>query len=233
MESYSFSRAGKFHTERNMPNEDYVAILKDDDLVVSAITDGAGGKKAGKEAAQLIAPVIAEWIFDTFWEQYYRDGEVVRREAVQIINSRLKPYAQTHGIKETDLACTLIVAAMDSQGRCLCIHLGDGVILRRNMKHAANQADIVSTPENGATKNATFLTMNCNMWQHIRYCRWRNPDTECIITLSDGAQIPVVELDSVEGWLVTASCLLDEKSIVAHLILQSPTDDCSLAIISR
>lgn len=233
MEGYSYSSAGKLHKELNMPNEDCVVIQKNDDLAVSVITDGAGGKRAGKEAAQLIAPAFAEWIYTNFGELYYRNGDFVRGEAVRIINSCLKAYAQSHCYEETDLACTLIASAMDSEGRCFCIHLGDGVVLRRLAGQDIYCAEIVSPPENGLTSQETYLTMNCNMWRHIRYCRWKDPETECIISLSDGAQTHIVEPYSVEGWSITASCQLDAGNLMNHLMHRHPVDDCSFTIISK
>lgn len=233
MEGYFYSSAGKLHKELNMPNEDCVAILKNDNLVVSVITDGAGGKKAGKEAAQLIAPAFADWIYTNFWELYYRNGDFVRGEGVRIINSCLKVYAQSHGYEETDLACTLMAAAIDAEGRCLCLHMGDGVVLRRMAGQDINRAEIVSPPENGLTSQETYLTMNCNMWRHMRYCRWKDPETECIISLSDGAQTHITKLDNAEGWTITSSCPFDGRSIVNHLRCQQPVDDYSFAIISK
>lgn len=233
MEGCFFSHTGKYHIEHNMPNEDCVVILKNDDLAVSVIADGAGVKKAGKEAARLIVPAIAEWIYDAFLELYYRNGEYVRREAVRIINICLKSYAKSNGIEENDLACTLMAAAMDSDGRCLCIHMGDGVILRRMEGYDIKQAEVISPPENGLTSKTTYLTMNCNMWGHIRYCRWNDPETECIISLTDGAQTHIADLENAEGWSVTASCQLDARNVVNHLMCQHPVDDYSFAIISK
>lgn len=233
MESYCFSNPGEYHRERNMDNEDCVIVLENDKLVVSVITDGAGGKKAGKEAAQLLAPAIAKWIRENFLELYYRNGDLVRGETVRIINACLKPYAQSHGYEEADLACTLMAAAMDSEGRCLCIHLGDGVILRRMKGDDINRAEVVSLPENGLTPGATYLTMNCNMWRHVRYCRWNDPNTECIISLTDGAQTHIATLDNAEGWTITLSCPFDVGEIINHLMHQEPVDDYSFAIIFK
>lgn len=233
LEVYSYSCAGTFHAERNMPNEDCVATLKNDNLVVSVVTDGAGGKKAGKEAAQLLAPDFAEWIFSTFQELYCRKGDYVRAEAVRIIDSLLKAYAQSHGYEENDLACTLMASAIDSEGRCFCIHLGDGIVLRRMAGDSVNSAEVVSPPENGLTSQETFLSMNCNMWRHIRYCRWKDPKTDCIISLSDGAQTHIAKLENTEGWSINTSCQLDAKSIIQYLINAQPSDDHSFAIISK
>lgn len=233
MNIFFLSCAGKYHTALNMANEDCIATRKNDNLVVSAITDGAGGKTAGKEAAQILAPIMADWMFNTFLDQYYRCGDIVRREVVEIVSKNLKQYARTNGIDETDLACTLMVSAMDSDGHCLCIHLGDGVILRQNTGYDKIRADIVSAPENGLTRNTTFLTMNCNMWQHIRYCRWKDPNTEYIIMLTDGAQTHIVDLSKTNGWSVIASCQLDAAHISERLASQYPEDDYSIAIISQ
>lgn len=233
MESCSYSCAGSFHTELNMPNEDYVVILEKENLVVSVITDGAGGKKAGKDAAQLIAPTLAEWIYTNFEALYYRNGDFVRGEAVWIINSCLKAYSQSHGYDETDLACTLMATAMDSEGRCLCLHMGDGIVLRRMAGADINRAEIVSPPENGVTSQETYLTMNCNMWKHIRYCRWKDLKTECIISLTDGAQTHIAMLDNADGWSITLSCPFDSGKIINHLIHQQPVDDHSFTIISK
>ena len=233
LESYSYSCAGKFHTELNMPNEDCVVILKKEDLAVSVITDGAGGMNAGKEAAELIAPTLAEWIYTNFEELYYRNGDFVRGEAVWIISSCLKAYAQSHGYEESDLACTLMAAGIDAEGRCICLHLGDGVILRRMTRDDINRAEIVSPPENGLISQETYLTMNCNMWKHIRYCRWKDPETECIISLTDGAQTHIAKLDNAEGWAITSSCPFDSEKIINYLLHQQPVDDHSFTIISK
>lgn len=233
MESYCFSNPGEYHRERNMDNEDCVIILENDELVVSVITDGAGGKRAGKKAAQLLAPAIAKWIRENFLELYYKNGDLVRGEAIRIINACLKPYAQSHGYEETDLACTLMAAAIDSEGRCLCIHLGDGIILRQNDKYCGDVAEVISPPEKGASLGSTFLTMNCNMWRHIHYCRWRTQKYDHIIMMTDGASDHIADLRGMDGWSIKVPCQLDAKSIVNYLKDQHPVDDYSFALISN
>jgi len=216
-----------------MPSEDYVVTHIAPTMGAAVVADGAGSSKAGLIAAQILAPRILHWICESFEEICYGDGEIVRRKAVQIITKCLRTYAVDHDIDETELACTLSAAAMDSKGRCLCINLGDGIILRQKEGHPKNVADIVSRPENGLIANSTYLTMNCNMWEHIRFYRWMDDTTTSIIMMTDGASEHIAPGDCTDHWHLTAPCQLDTIHAQTYLEHTTPEDDYSFAMIVK
>lgn len=199
----------------------------------AVVTDGAGSTKAGLIAAQVLAPEILGWISESFDEIYYGDGDAVRRQAVQIIFNCLRGYAIDHNIDETELACTFSAAAMDSNGRCLCINFGDGIILRQKQRDGSNVADVVSRAEKGLTANSTYLTMNCNMCKHIRFYRWKDANTISIILMTDGAAKHIAPEGGMDLWSLIAPCQLDEIHVQNYLDRSEPEDDYSFVILER
>lgn len=224
-----FSRTGRYHSDQGMPNEDYCQARNTEHLTVTVLADGAGCFEAGRAAAQLLVPEVAEWLSSTFLEQYYCDSLTVRARLIHLITKLLRTYAEEYNLDPKELACTLIVAAVDSQGRGIVLHLGDGVVLRKRDQDMC--CSVISTPENGLSANATYLTMNCNMFEHCRFYRLQETVPFRLIAMTDGAAAHLVERSGKDGWVYTAPCCLEADPLLKYLKTIEPIDDYSIAIL--
>ena len=232
MECYSFSKVGSYHRALEMPNEDCVASVKTPNgIVVSVICDGAGSKKAGGIAARILAPKILHWMATSFSEQYFSEGETVRRRLVGLVRRTLQEYADTSGVEECELGCTIMVGGVAPDGRCLCLNLGDGWILDQKKDNLDNQAGIVSLPERGIVAQSTYLTSSSELFAHIRYYRWKDTETKKVILLTDGAAENLVNTDQLDECNITAACRFEKNEIFEFLTAQNPQDDYSCSIL--
>lgn len=229
LHSMFFSRTGRYHSNQGMQNEDYCQIRNAEHLTIAVLADGAGCFEAGQIAAQLLVPEVVEWLASTFLEQYYCESMTVRARLVHLITKLFRNYAEEHSIDPKELACTLIAVAVDSQGRGLVLHLGDGIILRQRDQDGC--CSVVSTPENGLTVNATYLTMNCNMFEHCRFYRLQETGPFRLLAMTDGAAAHLVDRRGKDGWVYTAPCCLESDDILKFLEEIKPIDDYSVAIL--
>ena len=226
---FVISNTGKYHMKQNKPNQDYALALEKGGISVVVLADGAGSFDAGGVAARLLVPEIVEWMSSNFLELYYCDGAIVRKRLVYLITKLLRGYSEKHNLNSSDLACTLIAVAVDSKGRGIAFHLGDGIILRQ--RDQGTCCSVISSPENGLTTSTTYLTMNCNMFEHCRFYRLQESGPFRLIAMTDGAAAHLVEQRGRDGWVYTGPCFWEEDPLVKYLKGVAPSDDYSLAIL--
>lgn len=224
-----FSHPGSYHTKHGMTNEDRVRIVEKDNISVTVMCDGAGGLTAGGIAAELLSCKLADYVLDQFDVLYSSSSEKAKYTMICTIEDTLSEYANDNNISVEELATTIMIAAVDvSSGRCICFHLGDGIIFMEEQ----NIVNVVSPPRYGANKNKTFLTANCDLWKHLRFYRWNNPNLKTLILMTDGAMEHLVELVDLKGWTYLNHCPLDIISIKEFLLNKSPEDDFSCSILT-
>ena len=221
---------GRYHKENNMPNEDHASFAQNSQLAVIAISDGAGAMGNGGAAAVVVSNALREELFTKFQEYYFADGNTARRKVALLTKQLLTKYSQDNNIDSSSLACTIMVAAMDAEGRCICFHLGDGIILRRKKNHET--WDVVSSPRNGLQSNTTYLTMNCEMWCNLQFYRWKDSERESLLLLTDGASNHLVNRDDHSGWQFTPDCEVNMDSIKKYIDEKMPDDDYTCGIVS-
>lgn len=230
-ECLSFSETGHYHRMHGLPNEDYISIRRNDSLAVMVICDGAGGLGTGKVAAQLTAKQIAEELHSHFKEFYFSDSGSAKRRIEQLVHICLNKYAATANIVPSDLACTILTVALDREGRCVCFHLGDGIIFRKKKQNT--EWDVVSSPRNGLIQNTTYLTMNCDIYKELQYYRWKDDELQSILMLTDGASEHLLKRSGQRGWEFSDVCETTIANMKKHLDSVEPQDDYSGGMISR
>lgn len=224
-----FTHPGRYHTDTQSANEDHCAAYSGDALAVSVLCDGAGGAGAGGEAAKVVSELLAGILRARFSELYYCEGSQARAVIVRLVTDALREYSLETGTGEQELACTILASAMDREGRCICFHLGDGIILQREQ----GEMRVVSPPMNGLVPGSTYLTMNCDMWRHLRYYRWQSPDTAQLLMLSDGAAEHLVRREPGTGWKFLPESSGNLGFLEAWLLGRDPWDDYSVASLSQ
>lgn len=221
---------GQYHKERNMPNEDHASSAQNGQLAVMAISDGAGAMGNGGVAAAVVSNALCKELFEKFQEYYFSDGNTAKRKLALLTNQLLTEYSQSNNIDPSSLACTIMLAAVDDTGRCICFHLGDGIILRRKKNHES--WDVVSSPRNGIQSNTTYLTMNCEMWNNLQFYRWKDPEHESLLLLTDGASNHLIYRTGSIGWQFTSSCEVNMQSIKQYIDAKNPDDDYTCGLIT-
>lgn len=206
-------------------------MIERGDLAVAVICDGAGSFAAGGTAAELVSDLLAKTMADRFRELYFCDGPTARLRIAQLIARRLADHSRTAGIPERELACTILASAMDGEGRCICLHLGDGIILQRDRGEPVMR--VVSPPMNGLVPGSTYLTMNCDMWRYLRYYRWQSGRTMELLLLTDGAAEHLVCRRGGAGWVLIPEGPTDLKTLKTWLDRHEPRDDHTAARVTR
>lgn len=224
--SFVFSSAGKYHQDNNRPNEDCIVMKKSGNVSVIVACDGAGSMNGGKEAAMLISDLLTNELASNFKSLYFSEPEVAKRHTIQAVEMCLITFAHDNKMDASELACTIVAAAMDDAGRCICFHLGDGMILRRRVGN--NNWDIVSSPRNGIIPNSTYLTMNCSLLTNLQFYRWKDPAMEQLLLLTDGAA-DLFKKQDINGSLQENNY----SRICDYLQACDPYDDFSFGIFTR
>lgn len=226
-----FSETGGYHRSVKAENEDAVFSVSTDSVVAVAVCDGAGGLCGGGVAAKLVSETVGSELINRFKEFYVSDSVSAKWKIAQKITECLSFYAEQNSLAQSDLACTVMAAAMDIEGRCICFHLGDGIIFRKKKGSAC--WDVVSSPQNGLKKNTTYLTMNCDLGLRLQYYRWKDPAAERLMLLTDGAAEHLVNRDRKHGWTFANGRDFEIHGIKNYLDGLSPEDDYSGGMIIR
>ena len=218
MRCSAFARTGYFHKENFIPCEDYYSIIEKCGLSILVICDGAGNKKSGAIAAKLVSELVVKYLYENFERLYFMNSEDAKRRIVQKIDNCLSKYGKTEGIIEKELACTIIAVAIDKNQRCICLHLGDGIVF--HYKHNQTVPRVISSPMNGINTKSTFLTMNCDLNQYLQFYRWQENARGTFLLMTDGAQEHFMKFQEVSRESFSDGVKkLDE--------LQTYLDDCS------
>lgn len=207
-------------------NEDCIAVLRGSRLICAVVCDGAGSFSAGSEAAAQTSQFLTGLLSGRFEEFFRMSGGQAQQAVAHAVEGALRDYSFRSGTPARELACTILAAAVHRDGRCLCLHLGDGFILQRNGPE--EPASVVSAPMNGLVPHSTYLTMNCDMERFLRLYRWQCPSLRQLLLLTDGAAEPLGgdRLCGVAG-------LWDLKALRSLLEQNCPSDDHSAALITR
>ena len=229
--TYDFlSFPGEDHLHMGRANEDRIRIESRDGLTAAVVCDGAGSFGSGAEAAELISNALAQLLHRRFEALYAQPGDQVRTLLVRTVERTLGRYSRSSGIAKEALACTILAAAVHEDGRCICIHLGDGIILQKDRDQ--DRTSVVSCPMTGLAPHSTYLTMNCELERYLRFYRWQASSLERLVLLSDGAAEHLVRLRGGDGWVYAAG-EPEICSIRRRLYSVKPRDDHSAVVISR
>lgn len=227
---------GRHHRQDNVPCQDHVTVLRDDEVVCCALADGAGSRNNSHLGAQCVTQTVAHQMihrFEALWELDHAAlaAEVIS-SCVQALG-RLEPPIY-------ELASTLLFCAAHRDGRFLAGHLGDGVMVLEQ----SHTLTVFSPPENGEYQNETYFITGPDAQQHLRLRRgtWMEPGT--LLLMSDGTAdslyhyadgTPAPACQTLAGWLRDG-----EEAVISQAIrdnLEGPfarrtSDDMSLIVLN-
>ena len=227
MNFYSFSKPGQRHRDQNQESQDQIFGIRGSDRISVCVSDGASFTPYGREAAQKVATLAARLFYDRFWPLMLAKPDAVRRELCAAILPELQRYAKEKNIPPEWMAATLLVLAMDEQGRYLCVHLGDGAILEQP-RDTPDRFRMLSAPSNGVLPHSTYLTMNADLMAHLKFSRSLEAMPQKLLILTDGAD----ELLRTDSCQRTLPCRFSGPAIEQYLDALHPQDDYSAVEIS-
>lgn len=219
---------GTYHIRNGMPTEDHYSLRQSDDISVAVLCDGAGSAQHGSAAAQIISGLLSRYIYENFDMIFGELPDVVLRKAAQMIDGSLTAHSQRKAIDAREMASTVMAVAMDTGGRCICFHLGDGIILRKTGENP--ELEIVSSPQNGILENTTYLTMNCSTAERMKFYRWCDEEVSELVLMTDGAYSCAFE--NVNG---IRRAVMNDASVIKCVSgrRKNAEDDCSCIVIER
>lgn len=221
MKIEKISKRGKYHQNIDSENQDILQIYNFEEVTLAIICDGAGEFSHGKDAAKRVADTIAELCQEWGRTMFEKKASYIKKVVQKKIKEDLLLCAEHMQINPEQLATTIVALIINNRGDFIAIHLGDGGIIGK--VYEKKEASVISSPENGIFKNYTYLTMNCNMHEHLRVYKNEKKYKELLL-FSDGAE-------EVDSWFEVMSGEEDFKQFITKVENVQTKDDLSLIMI--
>ena len=146
-----------------MENEDAINVVTNGDYIFAILSDGAGSGPLPKLAAQCTVDEVGKECLIASGEMFSSNDKL--NKLIFNLQSRLNDVAIENDCKLSDMMATLIIVGIDLKNKkYIIIHIGDGLVA----KVEENEWKIVSYPENGYSKNATYFSNSLNVHSHLR-----------------------------------------------------------------
>ena len=142
----AYSLRGIEHLRLGQPCQDHHFLIREKTHCTAVLCDGCGTAAFGREAARITSRIVCRLLHQHFNYCLYAEPLAIRQQFADAVEAALQKEAARRGIDPRQLACTIAAAALDRRGRLVCLHLGDGGILRADTDGALLR---VSVPENG------------------------------------------------------------------------------------
>lgn len=180
-----FTQAGAIHAKQGKENEDSVRVIENGDSFFCIMSDGAGSSELAKQASQLTVNEAA-CFFEHNSSKFFHelDGkEQAEKTLVFNVQQALFEEAKKYNTDLLEMMCTLLIIGIDKENkRYVTFHVGDGLIAK--MKN--DKVDIISYPENGATKQYTYFVNSPDVFNHLRISSGKFDDEESFFIATDG-----------------------------------------------
>lgn len=228
--------SGTYHIQQDIACQDAVAVKKWPNGACVVLCDGAGSCRYAREGAQCTVETVAA-LLEHKLACWLEDSDAPAAE--ELIAACLQALsAAPWGIQEQ--SCTLLFAASDDRGHCLCGHIGDGYIF----KVSSGESTLLSDAENGDSPNETVFITALDAATHLRLYRGILTGGESLILCSDGAgdalyqkseQKCATAVAKIGSWLTD----IEETEVsnalyrgMDQVFRQVTPDDMSVAILS-
>lgn len=133
------------------------------------------------------------------------------------IQNSLRKKALQFEVSLSEMKCTLVMMIIDTKYQnATIIHIGDGIVAK--ISNGNNR--ILSYPENGATKNYTYVVNSPNVLNHLRIKSLKIASSDTFIVASDGLYENAYKSSALFGLLNGLDNIIDKK------------DDCTYCKIS-
>lgn len=239
--SSNYEVIGRYHLKHGLPCQDKTLRLDHDGVSIIALADGAGSAKDSEAGAKAAVESAAHFVgrnFDALVNT--ADGSDVKLQIYETVISKLQEVSQFMECQITDLASTLLLAAVKDDA-FLIVHIGDGVI-----GYLENsELKVASSPQNGEFANETVFMTSVGAQQMINITKGKIGQIEGFVLMSDGTAssfynhkrgqlaAPLKSIFKKNSLLSNVDATHWLKGIFDEFIVTRTTDDCSIAVMSR
>lgn len=231
---YAIAR-GEGHILRDQPCQDAVACFRENGASCIALSDGAGSIDDSQLASNTVAANAARELATNFEYWYALSESDFSRQMTAHLRNAVKL-----AFPETEPACTLLAISVNSDGRMLWCHIGDGVI----MCDTSNGAITLSGPENGERLNLTYFISGEFAEEHLYSSRDVPDSATAFMLCSDGAAVSVWDPENAYCYpAVHKLCRMTEqlseseseellKEAIETVFRENTEDDMSVGIMT-
>lgn len=237
----NYEARGRSHIKSDIPCQDKTITLKNNDITIIALADGAGSAGLSHFGADAVIKAAGEYICNNFYDIVNNaDGKQVKLNVLEYLLGKLRDLSNELSCDMQDLASTLLLVAANSE-TFLMLHIGDGVI--GYLKN--NELKVASMPENGEFANTTTFVTSKAAISSMKLFKGEVNDIAGFVLMSDGSAESFYHkrtksLASVLIKLMHRNCLISNdrmkemvKDSFDKIIVTNTQDDCSIAIMSR
>lgn len=237
--SISYEAQGLGHIKENIPCQDKTYSLEKNNVISTALSDGAGSAKYSHIGAEIATRTACQFICDNFEELISsNDASSVKRRVIDAIVNELKIKAQELEIKLKELSCTLLLTGI-KEDKFLMFHIGDGIIGYL----AKGAIKIASTPVNGEFANTTIFINSSRALEYSKLIKGNSNILQGIVMMSDGTAESLYskrknELVESTKKIINFSSILKKDNMLSllknsfeNLVKQNTQDDCSISIL--
>ncbi len=176
------SLTGIRHQKQQTRNQDAVGVYQRGNVFAGCIADGAGSCNYGGAGAERMACKLPLMLSEEFVRLKNLQDAQIRHRIMQFVGEQLTALAEEYRIMNIhDFASTLLLITADGN-QCMIGHLGDGTVIGFKDERWC----VLSFPENGTSRNATWLTSSSNAEQHLRIYRMNAMEYDGFLLMTDG-----------------------------------------------
>lgn len=161
-------------------------MIVNGDYFYCVISDGAGSSNFAKEAAWCTVNTTADFCYNNGSEFFNNKREQIARNLIFDIQQALYEKAKKLDTDLSQMMCTLVLLCIDTKSmQYTTVHVGDGLIA----KISNIETEILSYPENGVTKQYTYMVNSEYVIKHIRIANGICNEKDILFLCSDGIYI--------------------------------------------
>ena len=154
------------------------------DYFYGIISDGAGCSDYAKDAAWCTVNAAADYCYNNGKEFFTDKRKQAAKCLIFDIQQALYDKAKELGTELSEMKCTLVMLCIDTKTKqYTTVHVGDGLIA----KMSDVETEIISYPENGVTKQYTYMVNSSSVMQHLRIKNDCYNNLNSFFLCSDGA----------------------------------------------
>jgi len=201
------TETGSRNREAGLGCQDAICHEESGSVKAIALADGTGETEFAEKGAYYSARVLARLISKNFDELWEMDDKLIQFNVITNVRTELYGRCDEYGVRIEEMHSTLLGLAVDEEsGNFIAVHLGDGRIeaeerSKNGRVEAGNATEwnsesdmiirTISFPENGLSRNRTYLTSMCGAGKHVRIVKGSTEEYGRFILKSDGWENPV------------------------------------------
>ncbi len=230
---------GKDHIKNNIPCQDKIYSLNNENVAVISLADGAGSCKFSHLGAEISTRSVCELLFEKYDEIIKQDNETIKKAIIDHVIEELNVESQELNVESSEFCSTLLFVAHNGKNY-LAGHIGDGCVGILT----EDQVEILSNPDKGEFFNETYFIQLNGALRHLRIYKGDLKTISGFILISDGLAegglYDIMNKRLVPGTIKLMS-LLDKYSILKveeelcsilnEVSKKNTEDDCSIIIL--